>query len=214
MIELDLALKIWSDELIRTIPSIPEIQVTYELPSIYFVGKAGSGKSYNANFLIKKYGYYVAKFAYPIYMIAEKYLGMKEKDRKLLQILGTDIGRETINQDIWVNRFKEDMTIVQRTVKLACAKPLRFVMDDCRFPNEHKVLKELGFVGIYLDVPEDLRKSRLIGRDGSAQEDTLNHKSETYVDSFKDELIRLDASGNLEDNYLKLNALLETLINR
>ena len=49
--------------------------------------------------MIKKYKYQVAKFAYPVYMIAEKYFNMKQKDRKLLQIIGTEAGRDKINSD-------------------------------------------------------------------------------------------------------------------
>ena len=209
MTELDTDIQKWADELIH---KMSDIENADKLPSIYFVGKAGSGKSYNAKFMIKKYGYQVAKFAYPVYMLCEKYFDMKEKDRKLMQVLGTDVGRDMIDPDIWVKRFSDDMKIVFGTAKKLGLPTPRFVMDDCRFPNEHKVLKELGFVGIYLDVPDDIRKERLVGRDGSAQDDTLNHKSEMLVDSFKDDLIRLDASNNLEDNYIKLSQILAELL--
>ena len=84
-------------------------------------------------------------------------------------------------------------------------------MDDCRFPNEHQTLKDLGFVGIYIDVSDDIRKKRLMGRDGTTQEDTLNHKSEVLIDSFKDDLISLDGSGSLEESYKNLNILLEEI---
>jgi dephospho-CoA kinase len=205
---LDQKLQDLANDLIYNLPTLRNID---NLPNIFFVGKAGSGKSYSAQFMVKKYNYQVAKFAYPVYMIAEKYFNMKDKDRKLLQIIGTDCGREQINQDLWVNRFKEDMTIARLTSEKIGYKLPKFVMDDCRFANENKVLKELGFVGIYLDVNDDKRKERLIGRDGSAQENTLNHSSELMIDSFKDELIKLDANGTLEESYIKLNRLLGEL---
>lgn len=201
-------LQILADSLIKSILNIPYVN---NLPNLYFVGKAGVGKSYSAKFMIKKYEYKVAKFAYPVYMIAEKYFDMKEKDRKLLQIIGTDAGRDQIDSEIWVNRFKQDMTIIRLTAKHLNLLLPKFVMDDCRFPNEHKILQELGFVGIYIDVCDELRKKRLIGRDGTTQENTLLHKSETLIDTFKDELIKLDGNGSLEESYIKLNALLYTL---
>lgn len=193
------------------IKKIPSIAHANRLPSIYFVGKAGAGKSYSAKFIIEKYGYQVAKFAYPVYMIAEKYFHMKEKNRKLLQVIGTDAARDQIDSDLWVKRFKEDMTIIKLTSKILNLSIPRFVMDDCRFPNEQKILTELGFVGVYIDVDEETRKFRLIGRDGSAQEKALNHKSETLIDTFKDKLIRLDGNGTLYDSYVNLNNLLNTL---
>jgi len=97
----------------QLIKEIPDITNVKNLPNIYFVGKAGCGKTYSAKFMIEKYGYGVAKFAYPVYMIAEKYFGMKEKDRKLLQVIGTDAARDQIDSEIWVNRFWEDMQIIK-----------------------------------------------------------------------------------------------------
>ena len=206
--DLDIDIQKWSKELVRDLPTVNGVD---KLPSLYFVGKAGSGKSYCSKFMTDKYGYTVAKFAYPIYLIAEKYFNMQGKDRRLLQVLGTEAGRETINQDIWVNRFKEDMRMISTTTDILSMQPIKFVMDDCRFPNEHKILTELGFKGIYLNVPDKLRKQRLVGRDGKTQEDTFNHTSETSIDLFKHNLIQLDASGDLEDMYLKINNMLFTL---
>jgi len=199
-------------ELNRLVVELPKIKNAHKLSNIYFVAKAGAGKTFSAKFLIQKYNFEVAKFAYPVYMIAEKYFKMTDKDRKLLQIIGTDAGRDNINDQIWVNRFKEDMRIVKLTAEKLNRPVPKFVMDDCRFPNEHKVLKELGFVGIYLDVPDEIRKERLIGRDGTAQENTLNHKSETLIDTFKDDLIVIDASGSLETSLKNLNSVLQRLV--
>jgi len=201
------------DQASELIMKLPKMVESSTLPNIYFVGKAGAGKSYSARFLIEKYGFKVAKFAYPVYMIAEKYFGMKEKDRKLLQIIGTDAGRDIIDKNIWVKRFKQDMKIIQTTAKILKKQMPKYVMDDCRFPNEHKILQELGFVGIYIDVPDDIRKGRLIVRDGTAQENTLNHKSETLIDKFKDDLIKLDGHGDLKNTYYNLNNLLFQLGN-
>lgn len=178
--------------------------------NIYFVGKAGSGKTTLSQYLIDNYNYQVAKFAYPVYMIAEKYFNMKNKNRRLLQVIGTEAGRDCINQDIWVNRFKEDITIVNKVFEIMDMDKPKFVMDDCRFPNEHKILQELNFVGIYLDVPEYIRKQRLIERDGEAQEDCLNHKSEILIDTFKDKLINLDNTVSIAIACQKLSSILKS----
>jgi len=62
---------------------------------------------------------------------------------------------------------------------------------------------------IYLNVPNDLRKARLISRDGDAQEGTLNHISELEMDKFKDQCYQLDSSGSLDQTYERLEELLE-----
>ena len=179
------------------------------LPNLYLTGKAGSGKTYLANYLIEKYNYNRAKMANSVYMIAEKYLGMTKKDRNLLQYLGTDIGRNGIDQSIWVNRFVDDVWIAQETAKKLYNKELKFVSDDIRFENEHLVLQESGWIGLYLDVSDELRIKRLEGRDGDACVDKLQHVSETALDDFKDELIKVDVSGTLEQSYENLEQTLE-----
>lgn len=179
------------------------------LPNIYFCGKAGAGKTYLCNYIMKNYKYTQSKFAYPVYQICRDYLNMTTKDRKLLQYLGTDVGRAHINKNIWVDRFLEDTYMVQVTSKELYDKEIKFCSDDVRFPNEHEALKEAGWVGIYLAVPDEIRIQRLGNRDGDAQVNTLQHASETALDSFKDELIQLDSSGSLEDTYRKLEETLE-----
>ncbi len=179
--------------------------------NIYLVGGAGAGKTYLANYLIDKYGYNRAKMANSVYMIAEKYLGMNpdKKDRNLLQFLGTDVGRDKVDANIWVERFCDDVFIAQETAKNLYNKDLKFVSDDIRFPNEHDILKKDGWIGIYLDVPDEIRIKRLEGRDGDACVDKLQHVSETALDEFKDELIKVDVSGSLEQSYENLEQTLE-----
>jgi len=175
------------------------------LPNIFFVGKAGSGKTYAVNYLVKHYGYVLAKFAYPVYNLAYNYFDMKNKDRKLLQVIGTDVAREQIDNNLWVNRFKQDIRIVEKT-KLLLGLPVpKFALDDCRFINEYEILKGMGWVGFYLDVSDDIRFKRLKKRDGDTQIATLNHKSEVELDQFKNKLIVIDASKTLQHTYNQLD---------
>ena len=186
-----------------------EVILVNELPSVYFVGKAGAGKTYSANYLKEKYYYVQSKFAYPVYNLAYNYFDMKGKDRKLLQFIGTDVGRTSIRDSIWVDRFKEDMKIVQETYNRLFNKHIHFVSDDVRFPNEHQALKDMGWLGIFLDTPDDIRVRRLTGRDGDAQVNTLNHCSETSIDIFKHELIQVDSSGSLDETYANIEEVLK-----
>ncbi len=54
------------------------------------------------------------------------------KGRKLLQLLGTDCGRNCINQDIWVNKWLE-------TALASGADTV--ICDDIRFQSEYEFLK-------------------------------------------------------------------------
>ena len=183
-----------------------------KLPNIYFVGKAGAGKTYSAKHLIRKYKYRQAKFAFPVYNLAYNYFDMKDKDRKLLQVIGTDIARQLLNSEIWVNRFIQDTFIVRKTAEKLGYSINALVCDDVRFANEHLALKKAGWIGIYLDVSDDIRVKRLAGRDGDAQVTTLKHSSETSIDLFKDDLIKIDGSGTLRDTYRQINKILNSYL--
>ena len=179
----------------------PEVDVG---KNIYICGKAGAGKTYSATYLMNQMKYVQAKFAYPVYGLAYDYFKMDKKDRFLLQTIGTDCAREAVDKDIWVRRFIEDTKIVQLTSKKMGLPVHGLVCDDCRFENEHAILKKNGWVGLFLNVPDDIRIERLGKRDGTAQVETLQHSSEVAVDNFKDELIQIDASGTLEETYAQL----------
>lgn len=186
-------------------------QVEVVVPNIYICGKAGAGKTYAAKYLMEKCGYIQAKFAFPVYGLAYDYFRMDKKDRKLLQTIGTDSARDAVDKDIWVKRFVEDTTIVQMTRQKLGLPNVGLVCDDTRFLNEKIVLEKNGWVGLYLDVSDEIRMERLKKRDGDAQQATLNHSSETTIDEFKDDLIQIDASQTVEITYKKLDSLIETL---
>lgn len=194
---------------------IPFIKGEYEaevtLPNIYICGKAGAGKTFSAKYLMKKCGYIQAKFAFPVYGLAYDYFKMDKKDRKLLQIIGTESGREVVSENIWVNRFIEDTKIVKLTREKLGLPNVGLISDDCRFLNEHEALKQDNWVGIFLNASDEVRIKRLGIRDGDAQVGTLAHSSELDVDKFKDDLIQIDASGTLEDTYKQLDALINIL---
>lgn len=180
-----------------------------KLPNIFFSGFAGSGKTHCCEFLKEKYLYKQAKIATPVYVICQKYLGMEYKNRHLLQYCGSEIGRDKIGKDIWINRFCDDTWIADQTSRYYFGEPLKFVCDDVRFKNEADVLKKENWVGIWLDVPEKIRLQRLKNRDGDAQEEHLNHVSETSMKEFKDNLIQLDASGTIDQTFERLEETLE-----
>lgn len=75
-----------------------------------------------------------------------KELGRDVTPRRVLQEWGTEVVREGFHQNTWVASFKKRMLAhnVTRDIK-------RFVLTDGRFPNEFKVIKDMGGVIVRID---------------------------------------------------------------
>lgn len=65
--------------------------------------------------------------------------------RKTLQLIGTELFRKQFNHDIW-------LTCVERKIisQLESNPNSNIIISDCRFPNEIKMLKNLGFKLIHI----------------------------------------------------------------
>lgn len=166
-----------------------------------FTGKMGAGKSTAAKQL-EKLGYYVtvSKFAAPLYDIQELiYRRIEsvvrrdhtfEKDRKLLQLLGTEWGR-SLDEDLWVKLWKQDVQQLENRLK---DKPNHvIVVDDCRFDNEAQAVLDKGgyIVNIRCDGVAHTTRS-VHGRD------SLTHASERGI-SNRFVLATLENSGTVEE---------------
>lgn len=144
-----------------------------------FVGKAGVGKSTTAKLvelIIKTYGDFeviTVPFAKPLKDIATMmgWNGKKDdKGRRLLQLLGTECGRECISPTIWIDKWKN---IIREVANDGKPKPLIVLTDDVRFPNEVEAVKEQGGTIIRILAPEGEKT----GLEGAA----ANHASETHM---------------------------------
>jgi len=73
-------------------------------------------------------------------------LGIPElTPRKTLQLIGTELFRKKFNSDIWVN------CVEKKIISQIHLNPnSNIVVSDCRFPNEIKMLKDLGFKLIHI----------------------------------------------------------------
>lgn len=118
------------------------------LPDVALSGLAGAGKDTAAQALVDELGYTVGKFAKPLYDAVLKLNPYDEhgnrladrvskhgwevvkrnqpEARRLLQVFGTEVGRDMFGQDFWVDRAAAWRSGVQGPV----------VWTDCRFPNE------------------------------------------------------------------------------
>jgi len=133
------------------------------------------------------------KFAQPLYdiqeyiydRIAQVYKPGKDfvKDRTLLQWVGTEWGRGTISESLWIDLWKAEVT------RYLTRNPHAVIVcDDVRFDNEAEAIKAMG--------------GKIIQLTGPSRTDTgagiSGHASENGIDSmFIDATI--DNSGPIED---------------
>lgn len=131
-----------------------------------------SGKSTIANYLIKKYNYSKFSFADDIKLLATDFFEMKDKNRKLLQDIGTKM--KEIDNLIWIKRLDKKIQGIENNI----------IIDDLRFPDELEYLKKNNFKILKLDININLQLSRLKNTYPNNYNDHYNcnnHESEKYI---------------------------------
>lgn len=129
---------------------------------VAFTGLAGSGKSTAAGRLVNDHGYQRVRFAGPLKDMLRA-LGLTEAEiegdrkempcellcgqtpRRAMQTIGTEWGRDLIGDDLWIRAWRASLDRVPAGVPV--------VVDDCRFPNEAKAVRDAGGLLIRIDRP-------------------------------------------------------------
>lgn len=121
------------------------------------------------NFILKDYGWPDRKIT---------------KDGPLMQLLGTEWGRGTIDDEIWVKLLRMK---IERAIQLGSyvdGKTLTehvdnslVIIGDCRFPNEFTAFPEA--LRVRLCAPADVRKGRC-----EMWRDNVAHASEVALDGY------------------------------
>lgn len=147
----------------------------------------------NKNVLHTLYAKYLKQYA-------KDYFGWNGKEetkpRELLQILGTDIIRKELNKpDFHVNRICEDIEILSKYFN-------RFLISDCRFPNEVLVPKQ--------KFGDDVVAIRIVRTNFVSDLTPIQqqHESETALDDFTGFDYVITAS-NLNELYEQLDMIYE-----
>lgn len=180
---------------------------------ICFAGKMRAGKDTAAEFLMKTYGGTLYKFADPLYEMQEAIYNIaglphtrNTKDRTLLQLLGTDWGRKTINPDIWMNIMDRRLTDQSRIHDAMKEHSIfrdynedNIFITDARFPNEIELLKKHGFKVYYVSATEEVRISR-----GATN---LTHASEVALDNYTDYDYIIENNDKIEKFYGKVEII-------
>lgn len=171
---------------------------------IAFTGGMGVGKSTAIQYLkdYQKNSVRCLKFAQPLYDMQDMiYRRISQvharpstfiKDRKLLQWLGTEWGRDTISQNLWVDLWKAEVA------QLSADEPDTIIVcDDLRFNNEAEVVKSLA--GKVVKVVTEIITDRDVAGNGIKNHISEGGISLGFVDivvenntSMKDFLSRLD----------------------
>lgn len=107
--------------------------------------------------------------------------------RYLLQTLGTEWGRDTIKESIWL-----DTLLKSRTSNNS-------VIADCRFLNEVEAIRELNGIIVKVDASDRL-----------GNEDFRKHSSENQLNSFSPDYI-IENNSTLEDFQTEIKRFLENL---
>lgn len=129
-------------------------------PSSIFIGLTGrmrSGKTHIANVLIQNSTNVlpiIIPFAKPLKELASEYFGWDgrkdERGRKLLQVLGTEVGREYGGWDFWVKKWELAVEEFKNSQLENLPKAwysqtkFLFIADDIRFSNEAEIIIENG----------------------------------------------------------------------
>lgn len=119
---------------------------------IGILGYAGSGKTLVAKHLVERYGFRRTRFADPLKNMLKLGLGLTDDEvdgdlkmapmerfggvtpRHMMQTLGTEWGRWAVYPEIWVDAWLNSARSLDGAL----------VVDDVRFPNEAKAIRELG----------------------------------------------------------------------
>lgn len=116
---------------------------------------------------------------------------------EILQLVGTNVFRKYIENDVWLNLAKPK---ILENLK----NGINVIIRDCRFRNEATMIKSMGGKIIRIECPIETRMSRIkTPRDP-------NHISETDLDEYKDFYVTINNNGTLQDleNSIK-NSLLQ-----
>jgi dephospho-CoA kinase len=162
---------------------------------------AGAGKDTVADYLVKNHGFKKYALADGIYEIAEKYYGMKVKDRTLLHHIGEKL-RE-YDPMLWITysvaRIKEDGHD-------------RVVITDTRKLLEMAYLQETGWENVMVYCDPKIAVDRIKERDGHVDEDlVLNSSLENQLRPLKEHMKVIYNDTDFEEVKKEIDAYVRLL---
>lgn len=196
---------------------------------IGIAGKMGCGKDYICNNIIipvlKRMGktYLQVSFADQIKVnvmtkknikFDDVYVSKTNDTRRLLQLEGTENGRNVLGKDIWIKYFDNWISVYKsRGVDT-------FICTDVRFKNELDYIKSSG--GIIIKINAPMRNLKRLTHESGGNADILqslqSHPSECDLDCISDKyydlVIQNDPDNNIKNYEESINILLNSGIER
>ncbi|WP_431494847.1 deoxynucleotide monophosphate kinase [Pseudomonas brassicacearum] len=131
---------------------------------IGIAGRARSGKDTAAQHLVNNHGFQAYAFADPLRDGLMHMLNLSPCDlddekkeqpiswlgkspRELMQLLGTEWGRDMVHPDLWMLLAEQNLDLIARTHDTAKG----FVVTDLRFNNEADFIRKRGGVVVHMD---------------------------------------------------------------
>lgn len=168
-----------------------------KVPFFVFTGRAQSGKTTSAKFLVDR-GFQLVSFAEPLKRMLQAITLSSDKHskpavlcgktvREALQTLGTEWGRKHIGDEIWVRCAVESVQNAINDYHEGTCHGV--VIDDCRFDNEAQAMRLLGATIIKIE---------------REQAEVMEHESEKGV---SDTLVDFTLWNNLSEEELRKTVL-------
>lgn len=102
------------------------------------------------------------------------------KNRTLLQLIGTEVGRNAVDPNLWTKLF-------EKAADEAIASGKRVVNDNVRFVNELASCGRTGLTTVFFEVPEDVQDARYLAEYGVERTSEQKvHASETELSRVRD----------------------------
>lgn len=119
--------------------------------------------------------------------------------RKLLQLLGTEAGRQIIHPNIWVNALFVDYKVEKMDFVFGAIYP-NWIITDVRFPNEIQAIKDRGGIVIRVNRPNITASNGIkVYTSSDSFLDSNLHSSETALDNYKDWNYIVDNNSTIKD---------------
>ena len=138
--------------------------------------------------------------------------------REMLQIVGTDLMRDQLHENVWVNALFAEYRKTTSGVVLPVPNSVKnwgdypkWLVTDVRFPNEAKAIEQRGGVTIRINRPDVIDTTDLPGINKTAFKLRLNeHPSETALDDYLFDYT-IDNDDTIEELVEKVKVILKNL---
>jgi len=165
---------------------------------IGLAARARCGKDTVADYLCQKHDFNKLAFAAPVKAAAQAIFGLTDEEtwgdackeqklqgwlmspREMFQLVGTELCRNGIRQDIWLVRMEKTIADLKQNGRQ------RIVISDIRFENEAALIRSMGGVVWHIDRPAAPLVTGHVSESGVAHEsgDVVLHNDDGLMELY------------------------------